>query len=94
MPLFRETLGSLGIWNEPSDNFSEKPEIFLSHVEVELFEITKEPNCYFNVSLKDWRAIRISADNLFIVILKTDKVSCIVVCDSWLFERDRETTLG
>ena len=71
--------------NEPSDNFSEKPEVFLSEVEIELFKITKEPNCYFNVSLKDWRAIRTLAGNLphkvSCILYQTDKVSCIVVCD-------------
>ena len=54
-------------------------EVFLSQVENELFEITKEPTRYSNLSQEQWRAIRILADDRSIVIKKADKGSCIVV---------------
>ena len=43
-------------------------EVFLSQVEKELFEITKEPTRYSNLSQEDWRAIRTLADDRSIVI--------------------------
>ena len=54
-------------------------EVFLSQVENELFEKTKEPTRYSNLSQEEWRAIRILADDRSIVIKKADKGSCIVV---------------
>ena len=56
-----------------------KLEVFLSQVENELFEITKEPSRYFNLSQEEWRAIRTLADDRSTVIKKADKGSCIVV---------------
>ena len=71
-------------------------ELFLSQVENELFEITKEPTRYSNLSQEEWRAIRTLADGRSIVIKKADKGSCIVVWDraDYLRERGRETTFG
>ena len=91
--------------NEPSDNFSERPAfspkssskpplghpnlaVFLS----QLFEITKEPPCYFNLSQEEWQAIRTLAEDRSIVIKKADKGSCVVVWDR--ADYLRETTFG
>ena len=52
---------------------------FLSQVENELFEITKEPTRCSKLSLEEWRIIRTLADNMSIVITKADKGSCILV---------------
>ena len=54
-------------------------EAFLSQVENELFEITREPTRYSNLSQEEWRAIRTLADNRSLLIKKADKGSCIVV---------------
>ena len=55
--------------------------MFLSQVENELLEITKEQTRYSNLSQEEWRAIRTLADDRSIVIKKADKGSCIVVWD-------------
>ena len=56
-------------------------EVFLSQVENELFEITKEPTRYSDLSQEEWRDIRTLAEDRSIVIKKADKRSCIVVWD-------------
>ena len=43
-------------------------EVFLSQLENELFQITKEPTRYSNLSQEEWRAIRTLADDRSIVI--------------------------
>ena len=55
--------------------------MFLSQVENELFEITKQDLRYSNLSKEEWRAIRSLADDRSIVIKKADKGSCVVVWD-------------
>ena len=52
---------------------------FLSQVENELFEITKEPTRCSKLSLEEWRIIRTLPDNMSIVIRKADKGSCVLV---------------
>ena len=65
-------------------------EVFLGQVVNELFEITKEPTCYSNLSQEEWRAIRTLADDRSIVIKKPDKGSCIVVRDRADYLREAE----
>ena len=69
-------------------------EVFLSQVENELFEITKEPTRYSNLSQEEWRAIRTLADDRSIVIKKADKGSCIVVWDRADYLREAEKQLS
>ena len=69
-------------------------EVFLSQVENELFEITKEPTCYSNFSQEDWRAIRMLADDRSIVIKKADKGFGIVVWDRADYLREAEKQLS
>ena len=69
-------------------------EIFLSQVENELFEITKEPTLYSNLSQDGWRAIRALANDRSIVIKKADKGSCIVVWDRTDYLREAEKQLS
>ena len=66
-------------WNPPKGH----PclEVFLSQVENELFEITKQDLRYSNLSKEEWRAIRSLADDRSIVIKKADKGSCVMVWD-------------
>ena len=66
-------------WNAPRGH----PclEVFLSQVENELFQITKQDLRYSNLSKEEWRAIRSLADDRSIVIKKADKGSCVVVWD-------------
>ena len=56
-------------------------EVFLSQVENELFEITKKPTRYSNLSQEEWQAMRTLADDRSIVIKKADEGSGIVVWD-------------
>ena len=67
---------------------------FLSQVENELFEITKEPTRYPNLSQEEWRAIRTLADDRSIVIKKGDKRSGIVVWDKADYLREAEKQLS
>ena len=69
-------------------------ELFLSQVENELFEITKEPIRYSNLSQEEWRSIRTLADDRSIVIKKADKGSCIVVWDRADYLREAEKQLS
>ena len=69
-------------------------EVFLSQVENELFEITKEPTRYSNLSQEEWRAIRTLADDRSIVIKKADKGSCIVVWNRADYLREAEKQLS
>ena len=69
-------------------------EFFSSQVENELFEITKEPTRYSNLSQEEWRAIRTLADDRSIVIKKADKGSCIVVWDRADYLRGAEKQLS
>ena len=69
-------------------------EVFLSQVENELFEITKEPTRYSKLSQEEWRAIRTLADDRSIVIKKADKGSCIVVWDRADYLREAEKQLS
>ena len=69
-------------------------EMFLSQVENELYEMTKEPTCYSNFSHKEWRAIRTLAGDRSIVIKKADKGSCIVVWDRADYLREAEKQLS
>ena len=64
-------------WNPPKGH----PclEVFLSQVENDLFQITKEDLRYSNLSKEEWRAIRSLADDRSIVIKKADKGSCVMV---------------
>ena len=68
--------------------------MILSQVENELFEITKEPTRYSNLSQEEWRAIRTLADDRSIVIKKADKGSCIVVWDRADYLREAEKQLS
>ena len=68
-------------------------QVFLSQVENELFEITKEPTRYSNLSQEEWRAIRTFAGNRSIVIKKADKGSFIVVSDRADYLREVEKQL-
>ena len=78
---FRETpaFSTKSTWNPPKGH----PclEVFLSQVENELFQITKQDLRYSNLSKEEWRAIRSLADDRSIVIKKADKGSCVVVWD-------------
>ena len=67
------------LWKPPLGHLN--LEVILSQVENELFEITKEPTRYSNLSQEEWRAIRTLVDDRSIVIKKADKGSCIVVWD-------------
>ena len=69
-------------------------EVFLSQVENELFETTKESTRYFNLSLEEWRAIRTLADDRFIVVKKADQGSCIAVWDRADYFREAEKQLS
>ena len=69
-------------------------EVFLSQVENQLFEITKEPTRYSNLSQEEWRAIRTSAEDRSIVIKKADKGSFIVVWDRADYLREAEKQLS
>ena len=69
-------------------------EVFLIQVENELFEITKEPTRYSNLSQEEWRAIKTLADDRSIVITKVDKGSCIVVWDRAGYLREAEKRLS
>ena len=69
-------------------------EVFLSQVENELFEITKEPSLYFNLSPEEWWAIRTLADDRSIVIKKADKGSCIAIWDRADYLREAEKQLS
>ena len=53
--------------------------MFLSQVENELFQITKQDLRYSDLSKEEWRAIRSLADDRSIVIKKADKGSYVVV---------------
>ena len=66
-------------WNPPKGH----PclEVFLSQVENEFFQITKQDLRYSNSSKEEWRALRSLADDASIVIKKADKGSCVVVWD-------------
>ena len=67
------------LWKPPLGHLN--LEVILSQVENELFEITKEPTRYSNLSQEEWRAIRTLVDDRSIVIKKADKGSCRVVWD-------------
>ena len=67
--------------------------MFLSQVENELFEITKEPTRYSNLSQEERRTITTLADDRSIVIKKADKGSGIVVCDRADYLRKAEKQL-
>ena len=69
-------------------------EVFLSQVENELFEITKEPTRFFNLSLEEWWARRTLADDRSIVIKKADKGSCIVIWDRADYLREAKKQLS
>ena len=75
-------------WKPPVDH--PNLEVFLSQVENRLFEITKEPTRYSNLSQEQWRAIRTLADDRFIVIKKADKGCCIVFWDRTDYFREAE----
>ena len=67
--------------------------MFLSQVENELFEITKEPTRYSNLSQEEWRAIRTLGDGRSVIIKKADKGPCIVVWDRADYLRGAEEQL-
>ena len=69
-------------------------DVFLSQVENELFEITKEPTRYSNLSQEEWRSIRTLADDRSIVIKKADKGSGIAVWDRADYLREAEKQLS
>ena len=69
-------------------------EVFLSQVENKLFEITKEPTRYSNLSQEEWRAIRTLAHDRSIVIKNADNESCIVVWDRADYVREAEKQLS
>ena len=54
-------------------------EVFLSHVEIELFELPKADIKYSNLSREEQDAIRSLVDDRNITIKKADKGSCIVI---------------
>ena len=68
-------------------------EVFLSHVEIDLFSIADEPIRYSNLSKKEWIAIRSLADDRSIVIKKAGKGSCIVVWNKSDYLREAEKEL-
>ena len=68
-------------------------EVFLSQVENELIEITKEPTRYSKLSQEEWRAIRTLADGRTIFIKKAYKGSCIVFVDRANYLREAEKQL-
>ena len=68
--------------------------MFLSQLENELFQITKEPTRYSNLSQEEWRAIRTLADDRFIAIKKAHKGYCIVVWDRADYLREAEKQLS
>ena len=67
--------------------------MFLSQVENELLQITKELTRYSNLSQEEWQAIRTLVDNRSIVIKKADKGSCIVVWNTADYLREAEKQL-
>ena len=69
-------------------------EVFLSQVENELSEITKEQTRNSNLSQEEWRAIKALADDCSIVIKKADKGSGIVVWDRADYLREAEKQLS
>ena len=68
--------------------------MFLSQLENKLFQITKEPTRYSNLSQEEWRAIRTLADDRFVVIKKAHKGYCIVVWDRADYLREAEKQLS
>ena len=68
--------------------------MFLSQVENELFEKTKEPACYSNLSQEELWAIRALADDRSIVVKKADKGSCIFVWHWADYLREAEKQLS
>ena len=68
--------------------------MFLSQVENELFEITKEPTRHSKFSQEERRAIRTLADDRSIVIKRADKGSGIVVWDRADYLREAEKQLS
>ena len=69
-------------------------EVFFSQVENELFEITKEPTRYSNLSQQEFGAIRTLANDRPIVTKKTAKGSCTVVWDRVDYLREGEKQLS
>ena len=68
--------------------------MFFSQVENELFEITKEPTRYSNLSQQEFGAIRTLANDRSIVTKKTAKGSCTVVWDRVDYLREGEKQLS
>ena len=68
--------------------------MFLNQLENELFEITKEPTRYSNLSQEEWRAIRTLAEDRCIVIKKADKGSGKVIWDRADYLREVEKQLS
>ena len=67
-------------------------EVFLSQVEIELFELPKADIEYSNLSREEWNAIRSLADDGSIIIKKADKGSCIVIWsrNDYLMEAEKQ----
>ena len=55
------------------------PEVFLSQVENELFELPKTDIKYFNLSREEWNAIMSSADDRYVIIKKAEKGWCVAL---------------
>ena len=66
-------------WKPPEGNTS--LELFLSHIEKELFEVCKSNLGYSNFPKEKWQCMRLLANDRSIVIKKADKGSCVVVWD-------------
>ena len=53
--------------------------MFLSQTEHETFKEVQNPLVYSNLSKKEWKAVRSSANDFNIVIKNADKESCVVI---------------
>ena len=69
-------------------------EVFLSQIELELFQIPDKCLPYSNLTKEEWLSVRSLADDRSIVIKKADKGSCIVVWDSGEYLLEAEQQLG
>ena len=66
-------------WNPP--NGQTEFEIFLSKLENEVFSVLPGTSCDYNLSKKEWLAMRGFAEDRNIIIKPADKGSCVVLWD-------------
>ena len=67
-------------------------EVFLRHIEKELFELAESPLNYF--SKEEWQAMMLLVNDRIVVLKKADRSSCVVVWDCEDYIEEAKGQLG